>query len=42
MAGAEKNVVQSVGKVFSVLRAFDTGHPELTISEAAARAGLDR
>jgi len=42
MAGAEKNVVQSVGKVFSVLRAFDAGHPELTISEAAARAGLDR
>ncbi len=42
MAGAEKNVVQSVGKVFSVLRAFDTSHPELTISEAAARAGLDR
>jgi len=28
MAAAEKNVVQSVGKVFNVLRAFDTGHPK--------------
>jgi IclR family transcriptional regulator, pca regulon regulatory protein len=42
VAGAEKNVVQSAGKVFAVLRAFDAGHPELTISEVAGRAGLDR
>jgi IclR family transcriptional regulator, pca regulon regulatory protein len=39
---AEKNVVQSVGKAFGVLRAFEAGHPELTISEAAEHAGLDR
>jgi IclR family pca regulon transcriptional regulator len=38
----EKNIVQSAGKVFAVLRAFDVGHSELTISEVAARAGLDR
>lgn len=37
-----KNIVQSAGKVFAVLRAFDAAHPELTISEVAARAGLDR
>jgi IclR family pca regulon transcriptional regulator len=37
-----KNIVQSVAKVFAVLRAFDTTLPELTISEVAARAGLDR
>jgi IclR family pca regulon transcriptional regulator len=42
MARDEKNVVQSVGKVFNVLRAFDVSHPELTISEAASCAGLDR
>ncbi|WP_204326368.1 helix-turn-helix domain-containing protein, partial [Stenotrophomonas maltophilia] len=37
-----KNVVQSVGKVFAVLRAFDVTLPELTITEVAGRAGLDR
>ena len=37
-----KNLVQSAAKVFAVLRAFDAGLPELTISEVAARAGLDR
>ncbi|MCA0422254.1 MAG: helix-turn-helix domain-containing protein [Proteobacteria bacterium] len=37
-----KNFVNSVAKVFSVLKAFDAGLPELTISEVAARAGLDR
>ncbi len=37
-----KNIVQSVAKVFAVLRAFDTSLPELTISEVAGRAGLDR
>jgi len=38
----EKNIVQSAGKVFAVLRAFDANHPELTISEVASHAGLDR
>jgi IclR family pca regulon transcriptional regulator len=37
-----KNIVQSVGKAFSVLRAFDADLPELTVSEVAGRAGLDR
>jgi IclR family pca regulon transcriptional regulator len=37
-----KNVVQSAAKVFAVLRAFDVAAPELTISEVAERAGLDR
>jgi len=37
-----KNFVQSVAKVFAVLKAFDAGLPELTISEVAARGGLDR
>ena len=37
-----KNIVQSVAKVFAVLRAFDTSLPELTISDVAARAGMDR
>ena len=42
VAEADKNVVQSAGKVFAVLRAFDAEHSELTISEVAGRAGLDR
>jgi len=42
VAEADKNVVQSAGKVFAVLRAFDAEHPELTNSEVAGRAGLDR
>ncbi|WP_241911571.1 IclR family transcriptional regulator [Telmatospirillum siberiense] len=37
-----KNVVNSVVKAFAVLRAFDADLPELTISEVAARASLDR
>lgn len=37
-----KNFVHSVAKVFSVLKAFDSGLPELNVSEVAARAGLDR
>jgi IclR family transcriptional regulator, pca regulon regulatory protein len=37
-----KNFVASVAKVFAVLKAFDTTLPELTVSEVAARAGLDR
>lgn len=42
MAESAKNVVQSAAKVFAVLRAFDAEHPELTITEVAGRAGLDR
>jgi IclR family pca regulon transcriptional regulator len=42
VAETEKNVVQSAGKVFGVLRAFDIDHLELTISEVAGRADLDR
>lgn len=38
----QKNVVQSVAKAFAVLKAFDASLPELTVSEVAARAGLDR
>lgn len=37
-----KNVVQSVAKAFAVLKAFDASLPELTITEVAERAGLDR
>jgi IclR family transcriptional regulator, pca regulon regulatory protein len=37
-----KNLVQSVAKAFAVLKAFDPSLPELTLSEIAARAGLDR
>ena len=37
-----KNLVQSVAKAFAILKAFDASLPELTVSEAAARAGLDR
>jgi IclR family pca regulon transcriptional regulator len=42
MAETDRNVVQSAAKVFAVLRAFDAAHSELTISEVAGRAGLDR
>ena len=42
MAENAKNLVQSAAKVFAVLRAFDQALPELTITEVAARAGLDR
>ena len=41
-ADSPKNVVQSVAKAFAVLRAFDNGVPELTLSEVASRANLDR
>src|SRR3954453_18548209 len=41
-ADSPKNVVQSVAKAFAVLRAFDNGVPELTLSEVASRATLDR
>ena len=38
----DRNIVQSVAKAFSVLRAFDVGHAELTVSDVAKAAGLDR
>jgi IclR family pca regulon transcriptional regulator len=37
-----KNIVQSVAKAFAVLRAFGADLPELTISEVAERADVDR
>ncbi|WP_375308120.1 IclR family transcriptional regulator C-terminal domain-containing protein [Bradyrhizobium sp. A11] len=37
-----KNYVASVGKAFAVLRSFSSEHFELTLSEIAATAGLDR
>lgn len=37
-----KNVVNSVGKTFSVLQAFQPENPVMTVSEVAAAAGLDR
>ena len=37
-----KNFVNSVAKVFAVLKAFDSSLPELTVTEVAGRAGLDR
>lgn len=41
-AGNAKNLVQSAAKVFAVLRAFGPDLPELTVTEVAGRAGLDR
>lgn len=41
-AANPKNQVQSVAKVFAVLKAFGPGADELTLAEIAARAGLDR
>jgi IclR family pca regulon transcriptional regulator len=37
-----KNFVNSVGKAFAVLKSFTTDDFELTISEIAARADMDR
>ena len=37
-----KNYVASVGKAFAVLQSFSSEAYELTLSEIAARAGLDR
>jgi len=37
-----KNYVASVGKAFAVLKSFSSEHFELTLSEVAARADLDR
>jgi IclR family pca regulon transcriptional regulator len=41
-AANPKNLVHSAAKVFAVLRAFGPDLPELTVTEVAARAGLDR
>lgn len=37
-----KSVVQSAAKIFAVLRAFSADRPELTITEVAGLAALDR
>jgi IclR family pca regulon transcriptional regulator len=37
-----KSVVRSVAKAFAVMKAFDQNPPELTVTEIAARADLDR
>lgn len=42
MVESSKSTVQSVGKAFAVLQAFRAETPEMTISEVAAAAGLDR
>lgn len=42
MAEGARNTVQSVAKAFAVLRAFGPEAPELTITDVANRAGLDR
>jgi IclR family pca regulon transcriptional regulator len=42
VADSSKSVVQSVAKAFAVLKAFDPSLPELTLSQVAARASLDR
>jgi IclR family pca regulon transcriptional regulator len=41
-AEKSKSVVHSVAKAFAVLRAFDHNPPELTVTDIAARADLDR
>ncbi len=41
-AANPKNQVQSVAKVFAVLKAFGPGAAELTTADVAARTGLDR
>lgn len=41
-AANPKNQVQSVAKVFAVLKAFGPDATELTLADIAARAGLDR
>lgn len=42
MAEATRNTVQSVAKAFDVLRAFGPRTPELTITDVAGAAGIDR
>lgn len=42
MADTAKHTVKSVAKAFEVLRAFHPGRPEMTITDVALSAGLDR
>ncbi|MGI4797248.1 MAG: IclR family transcriptional regulator [Janthinobacterium lividum] len=42
MVESSKSTVQSVGKAFAVLQSFRADTPEMTISEVASAAGLDR
>src|SRR3712207_1958408 len=39
---SERDVVQSLARGLAVVRAFDAGHPALTLDEAAARTGFSR
>jgi len=41
-APAPKHFVRAVARALAVIRTFDAGHPRLTLSEVAARTGLDR
>lgn len=42
MADTAKHTVKSVAKAFEVLRAFNPGRPEMTITDVAVHTGLDR
>ncbi|WP_216851059.1 IclR family transcriptional regulator [Acidisphaera sp. L21] len=42
MAEPAKHTVKSVAKAFEVLRAFNPARPEMTITDVANQAGLDR
>ncbi len=42
MAGRGADFVQSLERGLAVIRAFDQAHPELTLSEVAARTGVTR
>ena len=42
MAGRGADFVQSLERGLAVIRAFDQSHPELTLSEVAARTGVTR
>ena len=39
---ASDQYVQSLARGLAVIRAFDTDHPKMTLSEVAARTGLTR
>ncbi|WOQ69476.1 IclR family transcriptional regulator C-terminal domain-containing protein [Microbacterium limosum] len=41
-AGASGEFVQSLARGLAVIRAFDAGHPELSLSDVARRTGLTR
>ncbi|MEO3814857.1 IclR family transcriptional regulator C-terminal domain-containing protein [Sphaerisporangium sp. B11E5] len=40
--GRDRSFVQSLERGLAVIRAFDADHPELTLSEVAARTGITR